>query len=209
MSSSLLLYSSIEYGQEYDKFMDSELIEKIIMGNDQAENCLLKRYFYLIRRIMSSFYIIGCGKDDILQESMIGLFKAMKSYDKKYNKSFKTYAELCIRRQIISVIRKSKSYENKSVFIFERLDDDNALLEQLSDDYNNPEDILLFEEDKNSFSEFATIHLSEYEKSVINEYCNGKTYKEIAENLNRDIKSIDNALQRVKKKIDSRTYLFR
>ncbi|NLJ57775.1 MAG: sigma-70 family RNA polymerase sigma factor [Tissierellia bacterium] len=199
MNSFLFLYNSIEYDDKYDVCSDIELVEKINQGNDQAEKCLFKRYFYLIRKIISSFYIMGCGKDDVFQESMIGLLKAIKRYDKKYNKSFKRYAELCIRRQIISALRKFKKYEIPTN-CFTVSYSENEFLEQVSDDSPNPEDLLIVKEEKDIFVEFASSHLSDYEKSVINKYCQGKSYKEIAEALNKDLKSVDNALQRVKKK---------
>ena len=96
MINSLSLYGNLRYGQEYDLYTDGELIKKFNVGNEQAEKCMLKRYFYLIRRIVNSFYITDGRKDDILQESMIGLFRAMKTYDENYGVSFKTYAEICI-----------------------------------------------------------------------------------------------------------------
>lgn len=203
MSSSLFLYSNLFYGQEYDLYTDRELIKKFNMGNDQAEKCMLKRYFYLIKRIINSFYIMGCGKDDLLQESMIGLFKAMKSYDERHKISFKAYAEICIRRQIISALRKSKNYEIVYKISLFNYFGNECLMEQLCDDSFNPEDILISEEEKNNLIDFASLGLSDYEKSVLYEYSSGKTYKEIAEALNTDLKSVDNALQRVRKKINS------
>ena len=208
MSSSLFLYSNLEYGHEYDLYTDRELIKKFNKGNDHAEKCMLKRYFYLIRRIINSSYIMGCGKDDLLQESMIGLVKAMKSYDDKFNVSFKSYAEICIRRQILTALRKSKNYESVyKISLFDCFDDEDYFWGQLSDASFNPEDILIYEEEKNSFMEFTSLYLSEYEKSVLQEYSSGKTYREIAEVLKTDLKSVDNALQRVKKKIDSKKAL--
>jgi RNA polymerase sporulation-specific sigma factor len=206
MSSSLFLYGNLEYGQEYDLYTDRELIKKFNSGNDQAEKCMLKRYFYLIKRIISSFYIMGCGKDDLLQESMIGLVKAMKSYDDKFDVSFKTYAEICIRRQILTTLRKSKNYETlKKISLFNCFDED-WILEQLCDDSYNPEDILIYEEEKNNIMELAALYLSEYEKSVLKEFGSGKSYREIAEVLETDLKSVDNALQRVRKKIGRKKY---
>jgi RNA polymerase sporulation-specific sigma factor len=203
MINSLSLYGNLRYGQEYDLYTDGELIKKFNVGNEQAEKCMLKRYFYLIRRIVNSFYITDGRKDDILQESMIGLFRAMKTYDENYGVSFKTYAEICIRRQIISALRKSEKYETVNEFsvinCFES-DCEYDIVEQVCDDSFNPENILLYKEEKNYYIEFASQYFSDYENSVLKEYCNGKSYKEIAETLNTNLKSVDNALQRVKKK---------
>lgn len=209
MSSSIILYGNLKYEQEYDLYTDRELIRKFNTGNDQAEKCLLKRYFYLIRRIINSFYIMGCGKDDILQEAMIGLFKAMKSYDEKFKVKFKTYAEICIRRQVITALRKSMNYVTVTkISVFNCFDNEKDFFEQLCDDSFNPEDLLIYEEEKNNIIEFASLYLSKYEKSVLKEYCNGKTYKEIAQVLKTDLKSVDNALQRVKKKVNSKQHLY-
>lgn len=203
MSDSLFIYSNLKYEKEYDLYSDRELLKRFNMGNDQAEKCLLKKYFYLIRRIISSYYSMGYGKDDLLQESMISLLKAMKTYDLKYEITFKTYAEICIRRQIITALRKAKKFETVNIVSLFNYFDNEYLLEKLCDDSCNPEEILISEEEKNSIIEFVSQYLSDYEKSVLIEYISGKKYKEIAQVLNTDIKSVDNALQRVKKKIES------
>ena len=204
MSSSVFLYTNFRYSQDYDLYTDGELIKKFNVGNEQAERCMLKRYYYLIRKIINSFYITDDRKDDILQESMIGLFKAMKTYDEKYKVSFKVYAGICIRRQIISALRKSEKYEkDDKLSAYSCFGSEYSLVEQICDDSLNPEDILISEEEKYNYIRFASQYLSDYENSVLKEYCNGKTYKEIAELLNSDLKSVDNALQRVKKKTSS------
>jgi RNA polymerase sporulation-specific sigma factor len=211
MINSRAIYDNLRYGQEYDLYTDRELIKKFNVGNKEAEKCLMKRYFYLIRRIVNSFYIEDRRKDDILQESMIGLFKAMKTYDERYDVSFKTYAEICIRRQIISALRKSEKYETVNIFtVFNCFESDSEydFTEQMYDDSYNPENILMYEEEKKYYIEFASQYLSDYENSVLKEYFNGKTYKEIAEILNTNLKSVDNALQRVKKKTFDKWALF-
>ena len=112
MIGSISIYNSLNfYKQEYDTFSDEELIKKIRDGNEHAERCLYKRYIYIIKRISSSFFIIGGSIDDLLQEAMIGLIKAVNSFDEDHETSFRTYGEVCIRRQIISAIRKTKPYE--------------------------------------------------------------------------------------------------
>lgn len=211
MINSRAIYGNLRYGQEYDLFTDRELIKKFNVGNIEAEKCLMKRYFYLIRRIVNSFNIEDRRKDDILQESMIGLFKAMKTYDERYDVNFKTYAGICIRRQIISALRKSEKYETVNIFtVFNCFESDSEydFVEQMYDDSYNPENILMYEEEKKYYIEFASQYLSDYENSVLKEYFNGKTYKEIAEILNTNLKSVDNALQRVKKKTFDKWALF-
>ena len=204
MSSSLFIFSNLGYSQDYDLFTDGELIRKINVGNDQAERCLIKRYLCIIRKIINSFCITDDLKDDILQESMIGLFKAMRTYDERLGVSFKRYASICIRRQIISALRKSEGYETDEKFrAYNCFDSEYIFNEYICDDSLNPEDILISEEEKHDYIGFAAKYLSDYESSVFKEYCKGRTYKEIAEILNTNSKSIDNALQRVRKKTSS------
>ena len=110
MNGSLVLFNGLNYYREqYDDFSDEELITRIKNGDENAERCLCKRYTFVVKRITSSFFIIGGNIDDLFQESMIGLIKAVNSYNGKYGNRFRSYAEICIRRQIISAIRKSKS----------------------------------------------------------------------------------------------------
>jgi RNA polymerase sporulation-specific sigma factor len=198
MSSSLFLISNLRYSRDYDLFSDGELIKKFNVGNENAENCIIKRYLYIIRKIINSFYIADNIRDDIMQESMIGFFKAIKTYDEGFRVSFKKYASVCIKRQIISALRKSKAYDTDK--LLDCFGSEFGFYEQVCDDSLNPEDILISEEEKHDFIGFASQYLSDYESSVLIEYCKGKTYREIAEILNTNSKSVDNALQRVKKK---------
>lgn len=205
MITSINIYNNLNYyKQEYDTFSDEELISKIKDGNENAERCLYKRYSFIIKRIASSFFIIGGSIDDLFQEAMIGLIKAVNRYDEGYGNSFRTYAEVCIRRQIITAIRKTKPYEilNRSTSYFSNDDIECALLEEYSDlDKLNPENVLICEEEKNQYYNEASKFLSKFERAVLTEYGKGKSYEEISLALHKNVKSIDNALQRVKKKI--------
>lgn len=208
MISSISIYSSLNfYEQEYDSFTDEELIKKIREeGDDNAERCLYKRYIFIIKRISSSFFLIGGSIDDLFQEAMIGLIKAVKNFDEEYETSFRTYSEVCIRRQIISAIRKTKPYEvlNMGTYLYDLTNEsqDLAVLDEYSDlDSLNPENLFICKEEKTQYYIKATELLSNYERAVLTEYGKGKTYEEISRELNKSIKSVDNALQRVKKKI--------
>lgn len=205
MITSINIYNNLNYyKQEYDTFSDEELISKIKDGNENAERCLYKRYSFIIKRIASSFFIIGGSIDDLFQEAMIGLIKAVNRYDEGYGNSFRTYAEVCIRRQIITAIRKTKPYEilNRNTSYFSNDDIECALLEEYSDlDKLNPENVLICEEEKNQYYNEASKFLSKFERAVLTEYGKGKSYEEISLALHKNVKSIDNALQRVKKKI--------
>ena len=209
MIGSISIYNSLNfYKQEYDTFSDEELIKKIRDGNEHAESCLYKRYIFIIKRISSSFFIIGGSIDDLLQEAMIGLIKAVNSFNEDYETSFRTYAEVCIRRQIISAIRKTKPYEvlNMRTYLYDPTNESQeiSILDEYADlDSLNPENLYICKEEKTQYYTKATELLSSYERAVLTEYGKGKSYEEISQVLNKSIKSVDNALQRVKKKIGS------
>lgn len=207
MIGSISIYNNLNYyKQEYDTFSDEELIEKIKDGNEHAERCLYKRYTFIIKRIASSFFIIGGSIDDLFQEAMIGLINAINGFDDNFGNSFRSYAEVCIRRQIITAIRKTKPYEilNISTSFYDSNNESKeiTLLDEYADlDSLNPENVFICKEEKNQYYNKATEFLSSFEKAVLTEYGKGKSYEEISLELNKSIKSIDNALQRVKKKI--------
>lgn len=194
--------------EKYKVCSDNELIEEIRKGEEQAEKIFYSRYTYIVRKIASSFFILGADKDDLFQEAMIGLFKAVKSYNREVNDNFKYFAELCIRRQIITAIRQSNSYKknllNNSVSIYEYTDSENNenLLDRLvSMDDLNPEIVMISKEEAEDYHVLTSKILSGFERNVLIEYSKGKTYEEISYTLKKDVKSIDNALQRIKKKI--------
>lgn len=214
MKSAISSYNNLNYyyKQEYDIFSDEELIREIREvkdGNDHAERCLYKRYIFIIKRIASSFFIIGGSIEDLIQEAMIGLINAVNGFDENYGSSFRCYAEVCIRRQIITAIRKTKPYEilsrNTTFYDFSNEFneiEDATLLDEYSDlDSMNPENVFICKEEKNYYYNKASEFLSAFEKAVLIEYGKGKTYEEISFVLNKNIKSIDNAMQRIKKKI--------
>ena len=160
--------------------------------------------------MVSSFFILGADRDDLFQEAMIGLFKAVKNYNPNVNSNFKYFSELCIKRQIISAIRKSKGYEknllNNSVSIYQYMDSeygDSMIDKLLAIDSLNPESVVIKKQDIEDCYQATGKILSRFERTVLLEYGKGKTYEEISLALNRDIKSIDNALQRIKKKINN------
>jgi len=207
MISSVSILTNLNYyKKEYDLFSDEELIYNIKNGNEHAERCLYKRYTFVIKKITSSFFLIGGSIDDLFQEAMIGLIKAVNGYDKDYGSSFRCYAEVCIRRQIITAIRKTQTYEmlNRNISSYDCFDEieEFTLMQEYADlDSMNPESVLICKEEKNHYYNKASELLSDFEKKVLVEYGKGKSYEEISILLNKNIKSIDNALQRVKKKI--------
>lgn len=206
MNGSLVLFNGLNYYREqYDDFSDEELITRIKNGDENAERCLCKRYTFVVKRITSSFFIIGGSKDDLFQESMIGLVKAVKSYNAEFGNSFRNYAEVCIRRQIISAIRKSKVNDiinnNISIYSCSEIASDYIDADKISEmNKLNPENVFIKEEEKSNYFIMTSKFLSRFEMAVLTEYGKGKSYEEISLALNKNIKSIDNALQRIKRK---------
>ena len=195
----------------YDKLTDEELIEEFRKGDSEAEEHLLYRYMYISRKIVSSFYLIGAEKDDLLQEALLGLYKAIKEYNPDKNCSFKSYACVCIKRHIITVIRSSTrqkhnplnnyisfnmlTYEDKEVYLLEKITNETI---------EDPENIVVLKERENLITYTVNKYLSEFEKKVLSCYFSGLTYIESSDVLHTDVKSIDNALQRIKKKIKNK-----
>jgi len=207
MNSSFVLFNNMFYNrEEYDTFSDEALIKKMKDGDENAEKCLYKRYTVIVNRISSSFFIIGGANDDLFQEAMIGLIRAVNSYNAEIDCSFRSYAKICIRRQLISAVRMAKAYGiiSKCTSICDWYEVENDYITSCgfsAMDNLNPEDVFINKEEKNIYNEIKSKFLSEYERTVLHEYSNGKSYEEISIELHKNIKSIDNALQRIKKKV--------
>ena len=206
MVESINLFNSLNYHkEEYDSFSDEELITKIRIFDYYAENCLYKKYASVVKYIASSYFFIDGGFDDLFQEAMIGLIKAVKSYDVNSKVFFRKYAEICIRRQIISAIRKSKVYglikHDVCIFNCPDIENDLFIMDKINEmEKLNPENLYINKEEKNNCFENLSVLLSEFEKDVLNECYSGKSYKEISLAMDKNVKSIENALQRIKRK---------
>ena len=196
---------------DYDNMTDEDLVEITKTGDKMAFEYLLNKYKELVNIKVSKYYIVGAEKDDIVQEGLIGLFKAIKSYKSNMQNSFKSFANMCIERQLITAIKSSNRQKhlplnsylslNISAYDEEEGKSDTALI----DVFNNTivEDPLDTKTKKEYFQTIeSTIDktLSDFEKKVLNKYINGKSYVEIAEDLDAPVKSIDNAIQRIRKK---------
>lgn len=205
MSSSYMLANS---NVIYKNLTEDELIEQLRLGDSCAEEYLYRKYSNSINRLINSFFLLGGERDDLFQEAMIGLYNAIRDYDKNKNYSFKSYADLCIKRQIITAIRQasrqkhhplnsyislySKPYENSEVLLIDRYG---------SKSVADPEDLVMHDEDKRILYQIMADELSSFEKLVLKYYISGLSYVEISAELNKDVKAVDNALQRIRKKI--------
>lgn len=192
---------------KYEQMTDEELIEEVKYGNGDAEKYFYTKYQRIIKKLSGSFFIIGAEKDDVFQEAMIGLFKAVKEYKPNSEVPFRYYSEICMKRQIISAIRKSKRNKNYLLYntnsIYTGTDDEEwCILDRIEcSNVLNPENVVMLKEKMNILREIMENILSDFEKLVWMYYINGKTYQEIADLLIKDVKSIDNAIQRIRKKI--------
>ena len=192
----------------YSGMTDEELIVEVQKGNFYAEECLFKRYINISKKIISSFYLVGADADDLFQEAMIGLHKAIRVYKPNKDCSFKGYAITCMKRHIITVIRRNarKKHSPLNNYIsFEYTlgeDSETYIPEKISNDIiNDPENIIVLKEREDIVTYMLENNLSKFEKKVLSCYLSGLSYNQSSVVLNTDSKAIDNALQRIKKKI--------
>lgn len=186
-------------------YTDENLIKKVRLGDDTAEEELVKRYSKLVRICSRPYFLIGGDSEDLIQEGMFGLLSAIRKYDCAGTASFKTYAEQCIRNRIISAIESASRSKHTPLNEGISLDD---LTENTSEFHvasenlflrQTEETVLAKEHETEIMIQKQTI-LSRLEKQVLEMYLKGLSYKEIAESLNKSEKSIDNAIQRIRKK---------
>ena len=189
---------------------DEQLVWQSQNGDHLAEAQLLDKYKPLVKAKSRAYFLIGADSEDIIQEGMIGLYKAIRDYDKEKNASFRSFAELCINRQMITAIKAAtrqkhqplNSYVSLNKPVFED-DSEETYLDLLREgELLNPEALLIGQENKNFLENQMIKNLSSFESRVLTLYLQGRSYFEIANMLNKPEKSIDNALQRVKKKLE-------
>ena len=197
------------YTQDYDSMTDEQVV-KLAQGTDsQALEYLLNKYKNFVRSKARSYFLIGADHEDIVQEGMIGLYKAIRDYRAEKLSSFRAFAELCVTRQIITAIKTAtrqkhiplNSYISLNKPIYEE-DSDRTLLDVMTEEgMSNPEEMIIDREDLSLIEGKIGQMLSDLEKDVLVRYMEGKSYVEIAGEMNRHVKSIDNALQRIKRKL--------
>lgn len=191
----------------YKEFSDEELIIRAREGEEEIIEYLMDKYKNLVRSKAATMFILGADKDDLIQEGMIGLFKAVRDYDSGRDASFYTFAELCISRQMYTALqasgRKKHSPLNTYVSIYQDTDEEGTgLIEALENKKErNPEEILIDQENVATIEKIIENELSSFEKQVLELSMTGMGYVEIAKLLGKDGKSTDNALCRVKTKI--------
>lgn len=189
---------------------DEELVELVHAGNTEALDFLITKYKPLVRMKSKSYFLIGADREDILQEGMIGLYKAIRDFREEKLSSFRAFAELCITRQIITAIKTATRQKHIPLNSYVSLDkpvydeeSERTLLDTIASAVvDNPEQLLISQESFDFIEEKMGEMLSDLEQQVLMLYIEGQSYQEISEQLNRHVKSIDNALQRVKRKLE-------
>ena len=182
---------------------DEQLVSYIREGSNEAFDILLSRFKNVIKNTSNVYYMNGADKDDILQEGMIGFFKAVMGYDEKKEASFATFATLCINRQVITAVKANNRDKHRPLNTYISIDDkqDNEYNSFIGVDMNDPEQIALDKERVEDINRQAKEVLSDFEYSVFVEYLKGKDYISIAKIYGKSPKAIDNALYRIKKKV--------
>ena len=198
------------YSDELVNKTDEEVVELARQGDNDAQEYLIGKYKNFVRAKARSYFLIGADKEDIIQEGMIGLYKAIRDYRPDKLSSFRAFAELCITRQIITAIKTATRQKhiplnnyislNKPIYDEES---DRTLMDVIVEGRaQNPEELIIDRENLVSLRDQVDQVLSSLEQDVLNAYLDGKSYQEIADKLGRHVKSIDNALQRVKRKLE-------
>lgn len=194
----------------YQSLKEEEVVEFARNGDDRAQEYLIKKYKNFVRSKARSYFLIGADKEDIIQEGMIGLFKAIRDFRPEKTSSFRAFAELCITRQIITAIKTAtrqkhiplNSYISLNKPIYDE-ESDRTLLDVITGSkISDPEELIISREEVDNIESKIGEILSDLEWQVLTYYLQGKSYQEIAKDLDRHVKSIDNALQRVKRKLE-------
>ncbi len=206
---SLGLYNRLDV-EVYENMKDEDIVKLARTGDRLALEYLLAKYKGFVRFKSRSYFLVGADGEDIIQEGMIGLYKAIRDYDEDKRASFRVFAEICITRQIITAIKTAtrqkhiplNSYISLNKPIYDE-GTDRTLLDTVSGTkITDPEELVISSEELYFIEGQIAELLSELEWKVLMGYLDGKSYQEIAEELDRHVKSIDNALQRVKKKLE-------
>lgn len=202
-------YSEQNYIEFKDK-PDEEIVSEAQRGNKKAQEFLITKYENFVKSKAKSYFLIGADKEDIYQEGMIGFYKAIRDFKVDKFTSFRVFAELCVTRQIITAIKTAtrqkhiplNTYVSLNKPIYEE-ESDRTLIDVLSGiAVSDPEELVISQEELSHIEKEISKVLSDLELEVLTSYLNGKSYQEIACDLDRHAKSIDNALQRVKRKLE-------
>ena len=195
---------------KYSNLTDEQIVTEIKQGDGYALSYLLEKYKELVNMKVGKYFMVGAEKEDIMQEGMIGLYKAIKNFDTQKQNSFKTFANLCIERQLITAIKTSNrqkhmplnSYLSLNMAAYDNNEDDSV---ELIDTFNSntiedPLETVMKKEYYEQIHNNIEKSLSKFEKQVLDRFMKGESYNVIAKRLDSPVKSVDNAIQRIRKK---------
>ncbi len=193
----------------YQTMVDEEVVLQAREGNQQAAEHLIRKYKNYIRGKAKTYFLLGADSDDIIQEGMIGLYKAIRDYKEERAVSFKVFAEICVTRQIITAIkaatRQKHSFLNSYVSLNKPINDENSDGATMASFFvgkeQDPQEVVIQQLMLRNLQERIRTSLSPFEMDVLTLYLECKSYSQIAETLDRPVKSVDNALQRIKRKL--------
>ena len=186
----------------YEEWLDEELAVASQKGDASACEVLLDRYKGSVREIARAYFLVGADSDDVIQEGMIGLYKAVLGYDGERDASFGTFASLCVRRQIVSAVRSASRLKNSALNDYVSLSPgENGELQEETGVEPDPADALMQQESETLMREKLNRLLSEFEWQVLGLFLAGKTYREIGQAVGKAGKSVDNALRRIRQKL--------
>ncbi|TLM80218.1 MAG: RNA polymerase sporulation sigma factor SigH [Actinobacteria bacterium] len=197
--------------RRYDPARETDLVAAAQAGDERASALLFERYRPFIRCKARSYFLAGADREDVVQEGMIGLYKAIRDYDPSRQSSFRSFAELCVTRQLITAIKTATRHKHAPLNSYVSLSKPASVEEEgerlLSDilaakEVCDPAELVISAWETASISAGFTDALSALETDVLRLYVDGRSYNEIAESLDRHVKSIDNALQRIKRKME-------
>nr|WP_122013069.1 RNA polymerase sporulation sigma factor SigH [Maliibacterium massiliense] len=196
--------------KQYDCLSDEEIVRLVQAGDADAEEYLFGRYKNFVRSKARSYFLIGADYDDIMQEGMIGMHKAMRDFKPDKLASFRAFAELCITRQIITAIKTATRQKHIPLNFYVSLnkpiyeeESERTLMDVISGSkVTNPEELFISQEDLSNIETKLREFSSDLEWEVLTSYLQGRSYQEIARDMGRHVKSIDNALQRIKRKLE-------
>ncbi len=199
----------VDSGNNLSELSDDQLVRMAKKNNNAAIEVLVDRYKNCISLKTRTYFLRGADKEDIMQEGMIGLIKAVRDYKEDRRVSFKSFAELCITRQIITAVKAATRQKHIPLNSYVSLygnndgDEDRSPLDLIdSNTQFNPEEYIIMRENLKKIDEQILKFLSKFERNVLECYLTGKSYQEISTLLDRPVKSIDNALQRIKRKLE-------
>ncbi len=195
---------------QYDNLTDEQIVSLIKQGDEKALSYLLEKYKNLVNIKVGRYFIIGAEKEDIMQEGMIGLFKAIKNFNETKQNTFKSFANICIERQLITAIKSSNrqkhmplnSYLSLNTAAYDNNEEDSV---ELIDTFNSktiedPLETVMKKEYYEQVENAVNKSLSKFEKQVLDRFVKGESYLTIAQKLDSPVKSVDNAIQRIRKK---------